>query len=172
MPKFSHYIFILLSLSLFSCGVNNPYSKEYDMSNPAKPIPNLITGGQPSEKDLQKLASEGVQTIVNLRAKDEFDKFDEKSLVESLGMEYVSIEMEGSGDISKETAHKLDAILNQGKNTLVHCASSNRVGGLLAYRAYLIQKQPLADALAFGEQAGMGSSEKQVRKLVKRDAKP
>ena len=168
MKVFSKLTILLAYLALASCGKSDdgPYAKDYDMYNTAKPTPNLVTGGQPSPKDLAKLAQEGIEIVINLRAKEEMDGFDEKALVESLGMEYVAIEMEGSEDITPETAKLLDQVLSQGKKTLLHCASSNRVGGLLAYRAYSIQGQSTEEALDFGKRTGMGSSEKRVRKLI------
>jgi len=162
---------ILISLFIFSC--NSPYgdngTNPYDMSNTANPAQNLITGGQPSIDDLNKMAKEGVKTIVNLRTKGEFTKFDEKSEVESLGMKYVLIEVDGSDGITLENAKRLDAVLNQGENTLVHCASSNRVGGLLAYRTFRLQGSSSAEALALGKMAGMRSTEKKVKQLLEAD---
>ncbi len=158
---------ILTLLIILSCSGNG--NNPYDMSNTANPGPNLMTGGQPSIDDLNKMAKEGVKTIVNLRTKGEFKQFDEKLVVENLGMKYVLIEVDGSDGITLENTELLDSILNEGQNTLVHCASSNRVGGLLAYRAFRLQGRSTAEALAFGKKAGMRSTEKKVRQLMESD---
>lgn len=158
---------IFISLLIFSCSGNG--SNPYDMSNTANPAPNLITGGQPSIDDLDKMAKEGVKTIVNLRTKGEFTKFDEKLEVEKLGMKYILIEVDGSDGITVKNAELLDSVLNEGENTLVHCASSNRVGGLLAYRAFRLKGRTSTEALALGKKAGMKSTEKKVRQLIEAD---
>jgi len=163
--RFFSVIFILLVV--FSCSGNG--ANPYDMSNTANPAPNLITGGQPSIDDLNKMAKEGVKTIVNLRTRGEFTKFDEKLEVEKLGMKYVLIEVDGSDGITLKNAEVLDSFLNEGENTLVHCASSNRVGGLLAYRAFRLKGRSSEEALALGKKAGMRSTEKKVRKLIESD---
>jgi len=147
-------------------------SREFDMRNSATPAYNLLTGGQPSLRDLEKLAKQGNKVVVNLRTKGEFDKFDEKAAVEKLGMKYVSIEIGGGEDINLENVKRLDAALN-GLNepALVHCASSNRVGGLLAYRAFKLQNQSASEALAFGKKSGMRSTVKTVKKLIAAESK-
>lgn len=149
-----------------SSGNSGEFAK-FDMINAATPIKNLMTGGQPSIADLKLLAAGGTKVVVNLRTKGEFNRYDEKSEVEKLGMKYVSIEIGGSDSINLETAKILDVALNNLEQpALVHCASSNRVGGLLAYRAFKIQGQPALEALSFGKSAGMSSTEKRVRNLL------
>lgn len=140
---------------------------KYQMINAATPVENLITGGQPSIEDLKLLASEGVKVIVNLRTKGEFKRFDEQVEVEKLGMKYVSIEIEGSDGMTEKNAQLLDFALNNlSQPALVHCASSNRVGGLLALRAFKLHNMSAQDAISFGKRAGMSSTEKRVRKLL------
>ena len=140
---------------------------QLDMSNAANPLNNLTTGGQPSFKDLELLAHSGVKTVINLRTNSEFKGYDEKKAVESLGMKYISIEVDGSDGINLENANKLDqALANLQEPTLLHCASSNRVGGLLAYRAYKLQGQAIESSLQLGKAAGMRSTENKVRALI------
>ena len=160
---------LLISYLILQCCSNGNASEfsEYDMFNATSAKNNLITAGQPSKADLKRLAKRGVKVIVNLRAIGEFNKFNEKVLVEELGMKYVHIPMKGGQDITANNAQRLDLALNGLKeSTVVHCASSNRVGGLLAYRAFSIQKQTAKDAYGFGKKTGMSSTEKQVRKLL------
>ncbi len=158
-------------LSVFVLACNSSGNKgefaKFDMINAAAPTKNLMTGGQPSIADLKMLAAGGTKVVVNLRTKGEFNRYDEKSEVEKLGMKYVSIEIDGRDGITLEKAKLLDASLNNLEQpALVHCASSNRVGGLLAYRAFKIHNQSALEALTFGKSAGMRSTEKQVKKLL------
>ncbi len=163
------FTFLLISyLVLQGCGNGNTGEfASYDMPNAKSPQTNLITAGQPTKDDLKKLSQRGVKVIVNLRAKGEFRGFNEKAVVEQLGMKYVHIPMEGGKDITVKNAKLLDAALKGLKEpAVVHCASSNRVGGLLAYRAFSLQNQTAKDAFEFGKKAGMRSTQKQVRKLL------
>ena len=163
------FIFLLMSYVLLQ-GCSNSNSGEfanYDMLNATSPANNLITAGQPTKDDLKRLAKRGVKVIVNLRAKGEFRGFNEKALVEQLGMKYIHIPMEGGEDITAKNVKLLDIALQGLKEpAVVHCASSNRVGGLLAYRAFSIQKKTAKEAFDFGKKAGMRSTQKQVRKLL------
>ncbi len=169
MKKYLYLLTFLSSLLILSCtqGGNLGEFAAFDMHNAAAPAEKLMTGGQPSKHDLERLAESGTKVIVNLRTKGEFRKFDEKSVVEGLGMTYVSIEIAGGDDITEENARRLDIALNELKEpALVHCASSNRVGGLLAYRAFKFQNKSAEEAFAFGKSAGMSSTGKKVKKLI------
>jgi len=160
---------MLLFIILQGCGGSGNKGKfaEYDMYHMAAPQKDLLTGGQPSLEDLQRLAKRGTKVVINLRTKGEFKRFNEQQVVERLGMKYVSIEIDGSDGITAKNAQRLDEALNQLKQpALVHCASSNRVGGLLAYRAFVIQKKSPQESLAFGRSAGMSGTEKKVKKLL------
>ncbi|MBV1911193.1 MAG: hypothetical protein KUG78_17995 [Kangiellaceae bacterium] len=138
-----------------------------DMSHTANPAKNLITGGQPSLLDLSRLAEAGTKLIINLRGNGEFSEFDEKEAVEKLGMKYISIPVAGGSEINLDNAKQLDRALNNlTLPVLVHCASSNRVGGLLAYREFKLKQRSSSDALAFGKSAGMRSTSKVVKTLI------
>lgn len=129
--------------------------------------PELITGSQPSRSDLEKLKATGVTTVINLRGTGEDAGFDEAATAKALGLHYVSIPVAGAGDVSMTNAAKLDAALKSADGkTLVHCASSNRVGALLALRA-AAAGQSEEDAIAFGKSAGMTSLESAARAQIK-----
>ncbi|MFT6734118.1 MAG: hypothetical protein ACJAS9_002313 [Polaribacter sp.] len=164
--KIGMMLFMSLALQVCSNETTNPAG--YNMKNTANPAFNLTTGGQPSKADLAKMAKNGVKVIVNLRTKSEFNKFDEKKVVESLGMKYVSIPIGDDKDFNLNNVNLLDQALADLKDpAVVYCASSNRVGGLLALRENLIKKSTAQDSLKFGRKAGMRSTEKTVKKLIK-----
>jgi uncharacterized protein (TIGR01244 family) len=134
-----------------------------DMKAANELSPELITGGQPSRADLEKLKAAGVTTVINLRGAAEQNGFDEAALAAELGLRYLSIPIAGAGDLSAANASKLDAALRSANGkTLLHCASSNRVGALLALRA-VAAGQTVEEAIAFGKSAGMTSLEQAVR---------
>ncbi len=169
MKKYSTILISLLSLFILSCSQDGNTGKfaDFNMINVAEPMQGLTTGGQPSLQDLKLLAESGTKVVINLRTKDEFKRFDEKKVVEDLGMTYVSIEIAGSDGITAANAKRLDEALNNLQQpALVHCASSNRVGGLLAYRAFKIQGKTAEEAFALGKISGMSSTEKRVKKLL------
>ena len=128
--------------------------------------PELITGGQPSRADLEKLKAAGVTTIINLRGSGEDAGFDEAAVAGELGLRYLAIPIAGADDVTAANAAKLDSAMRQADGkTLVHCASSNRVGALLALRA-AASGQSVEEAVEFGKSAGLASLEKVVRERL------
>lgn len=126
----------------------------------AQPRPGLHTGGQPSGEDLANLARQGVHTIIDLRGVDEARGLDESAEAERLGLRYVALTIAGKQDLTAANAAALHALLTQHQDgVLLHCASGNRVGALLALAAF--QQQGLAPeaALQLGREAGLTSLE-------------
>ena len=105
---------------------------------------NLYISGQPDESSFQKLKSEGVTTIINLRTDMEMDNrdyvpFDEEAVVDSLGMEYVHIPLGGADSpYTNEALVKFaDAVQEADGKVLLHCTTAHRASYMWA--AYLIQ---------------------------------
>lgn len=125
----------------------------------AEPGAGLLTGGQPDARDLAQLYMQGVRTIIDLRAGDEDRGFDEAAEVARLGMTYMTLPIAGKDAITPENAEALQALLREhGGGTLVHCASGNRVGALLALGAARAGASR-EEALALGRRAGLKSLE-------------
>lgn len=124
-----------------------------------KPIaPGLYASGQPSPRDLAALAARGVRTVINLRTPDEPVAYDEPAEIERLGMRYVAIPISGPQDITAATIALFSSELDQAGGrggTLVHCASSNRVGALIALDLGLTRGAPREQAIAAGRAAGL-----------------
>lgn len=128
--------FLILVFIAFSGPVWAEDLAEVDMLNPRQPLENLVTGGQPSEDDLEKFADEGFGLVINLRRPGEFDEFDEGRVVESLGMKYINIPVNGMKDLSSENAALLhDALESFDGPIVLHCRSGMRASGLLGLRA-------------------------------------
>lgn len=132
------------------------------------PAPNLLTAGQPTAADFEALAKAGVRHVVDLRPDAEDHGFDEGALAAKLGMTRTVIPVAGAGDLTLDNAKKLDAAMAAagGGPVLIHCASSNRVGGLLAVRANKIQGKSVDEALAFGRAGGLTKMEPQVAEIL------
>lgn len=131
--------------------------------NPAK---DLYTGGQPTAEQLQHAATAGITTVIDLRQPTEDRGFDETATAASLGLHYVRIPVAGASGLTPAKVQALQAALAQANGpVLLHCASGNRVGALLA----LMKAQQGASteqALQFGREAGMTSLEAQTRTLL------
>jgi len=134
--------------------------------NPAK---DLYTGGQPTAEQLQQAATAGITTVIDLRQPTEDRGFDETATAASLGLHYVRIPVGGAAGLTPAKVQALQAALAQANGpVLLHCASGNRVGALLA----LMKAQQGASteqALQFGREAGMTSLEAQTRTLLEQD---
>ena len=136
--------------------------QQYLLDAPAKfaePRAGLRTGGQPDARDLAQLRAQGVHAVIDLRAAGEERGFDEAAEAARLGMAYVALPVAGKDDLTATNARALAALLaKHGDGVLVHCASGNRVGALLALAAAQEGASP-ADALELGRQAGLRSLE-------------
>lgn len=133
--------------------------------NPLPYAEGRYAGGQPTPAELEGLAGRGVRTVINLRAAGEPLDYDEAAEARRLGLEYVALPIAGAADLDdarvREFGRQLDAAHSRGA-VLVHCASSNRVGAMVALDAALNRGATLGQALAVGRAAGLASLEPAV----------
>ncbi|HEV7272215.1 beta-lactamase hydrolase domain-containing protein [Pseudoxanthomonas sp.] len=136
-----------------------------------QPRAGLHTGGQPSLEDLARVQSQGVRTVIDLRGAQEDRGYDAAAEARRLGMAYVALPIAGKDDISPANARALQDLLKaQEGDVLLHCASGNRVGALLALGAAL-EGASQEDALTLGRAAGLTSLEPVVlEQLAEPDA--
>jgi uncharacterized protein (TIGR01244 family) len=132
------------------------------------PTANLLTAGQPTPEDFKALAAAGLKHVVSLRPASEDAGFDEAALAAQLGLSHTVIPVAGPDDLTLARAKDLDAALSaaQGEPVLVHCASSNRVGALLALRAGWLKNRGVEESLAIGRSGGLTKMEPIVEKLL------
>lgn len=136
-----------------------------------RPQPTLYTAGQPASGDWPAIAQGGVGTVINLRTPGEMKDRDERAEVEAAGMRYVALPIAGHEGVTGDNAKALaDLIAAAHGPVLVHCASGNRAGGLLAL-ALAAQGMPAAAALETGRAAGMTSTETQVKQVLDAEAR-
>jgi uncharacterized protein (TIGR01244 family) len=142
---------------LGSVGAGLALAQPAELPNRHDVLEGITAAGQPSAAALSAAAAAGYKSVIDLRALTEDRGFDEKATVEGLGMSYVSLPVDGAAGVSFANADALDKLLaDLPKPVLLHCASSNRVGALLALRA----KAGGADtdaALELGVANGLGS---------------
>ena len=157
-------------LLLAACADMSPLDmnaiNDAEVLNLRAPETRVMSSGQPTEEQLRVMAGAGVRHIINLRTPEEETDFEERAVVESLGMSYHSIPVAAAGGITSANARSLQDILDEigGEPTLVHCASGNRVGGLFAVSAF-DSGAGLDSAMAEGARWGMVSE--RTRQVVR-----
>jgi uncharacterized protein (TIGR01244 family) len=115
---------------------------------------------QPTEDELRAFAARGGTKVICARTEAEMERleFDERALVESLGMEFVLIPIRGS-EISMETAEQLASAIEQAVgDTLLHCGSGSRIKGLYALYETQRDGSDKDTVVAAALERGMGES--------------
>jgi uncharacterized protein (TIGR01244 family) len=131
------------------------------------PRPRLVTAGQPADDDWAAVAAHGVRTVVNLRTPEEMAGRDEAAEAAAAGLTYVALPVDGAAGVTRDKAALLWSLVEGAPGTLlVHCASGNRVGALLAVGAATQGGMDVEKAIAFGRSAGLDSLEPRVRELL------
>jgi protein tyrosine phosphatase (PTP) superfamily phosphohydrolase (DUF442 family) len=119
-------------------------------------VGDLLFGGQPTEDALRMLKGEGYRTVLSTRGEGEA-AWDEKALVDSLGMAFAAIPMGYPIEaITDAEVDRFDDLMQHGERPMVlHCSSGNRVAGLWA--VWLVERRGMdrAQALELGTKAGM-----------------
>jgi len=129
--------------------------------------PGLAAAGQPTPEALQGLKGMGFRTVVNLRPEKE-GPADERAVVEAQGLRYVSIPFTAD-TFSLADVEALEKVLDDpaAAPVLLHCGSSNRVGG--AWAVIQARKgKSLEEAEAAGRAAGLHSPQMEaaVRRVL------
>ena len=135
------------------------------MSTPIRFAENHYACGQPTPAHLAELQREGVRTVINLRAPDEATDYDEAAEAARLGLRYLALPIRGAADLVPERVRQFGQMLDEARQlggVLIHCASSNRVGAMVALDERLNRGRSLEDALVHGRAAGLKSLEPAV----------
>jgi len=134
-----------------------------------QPAGGLYTAGQPTEAQLHQAAAAGITTVIDLRLPSEDRGFDETASATTLGLQYIRIPVAGAAGLTPANVQALQNVLAQADGpVLLHCASGNRVGALLALMKAQ-QGASVEEALQFGRDAGMTSLEATTRTLLEQD---
>lgn len=133
------------------------------------PVGGITSAGQPGEDAFRVFAENGYVAVIDMRTPEEDRGLDEPAAIADLGMKYIAFPID-SGDITLDKAKELDELLSQyDEPVLVHCASGNRVGALLALREFLASGDR-DKALETGREGGMTRLEGDVRKVLEEAA--
>lgn len=132
-----------------------------------QPLPRVYSAGQPGPDDWTVIAAQGVTTVVDLRPDAERPGRDEAAEVRAAGLDYRQIPVAGPQGLTPGAAHALwQAIEGAPGKVLVHCASGNRAGALLAIAAAREGGMAPDRALAIGREGGMTGTEPRVREVL------
>jgi protein tyrosine phosphatase (PTP) superfamily phosphohydrolase (DUF442 family) len=125
------------------------------LPNEHAPLPGVLTGGPPDAAQLERARAAGYKTVISLLSAAEVG--DEATQVRAVGLRFWSIPIEGPSDLTEANAQRLSAAMNErgAQPLIVHCASGNRVGALLALKAYYVDHASKEAALELGERAGL-----------------
>src|SRR5690606_13987940 len=126
------------------------------------------TAGQPAASDWAAIKARGVRTVVNLRTPGELKDRDEAAEVRAAGLRYVEIPVGGAEGINPANARALHAALApaHGGGVLVHCASGNRAGALLALEQRDFDGVAAPRALETGKSGGVTGLEGKLRQVL------
>ncbi len=127
------------------------------IKNFATPEPNRYRAGQPTNEEFRALAKKGIEHVINLRPPQETPNINEAAQVTLAGMAYYNIPISNADDLTFENVKAIDNILSKinDEKVLVHCASSNRVGAIMALRAAWIYKESPNSAIKIGKNWGL-----------------
>src|SRR5690606_37364454 len=104
------------------------------------PAPGVIVTGRLEANDIDTLRGAGIRHVIDLTLDAETPDFDEATTVRAAGMRYANLPVRAAADLTLENARALDALLAKADRPLVvHCASGNRVGALVALRAAWVE---------------------------------
>lgn len=139
-----------------------------DLPNVSFPAPHRVASGALQASDIATLKKAGVREVIDLRAASETPDFDEAAAVRDSGIVYRHLPIASANDLTRDNVMRFDQLLaNAGDRlTLTHCASSNRVGAMIALRAATIDGQSTDAALAEGRRWGLKSLEPIVRQRL------
>lgn len=127
------------------------------------------SGGQPTVEQLQALPTHGIAVVIDLRADTETPDLDEAAMVRGLGLDYRNLPVGGAAGLTRDNVQALDRLIADAgdRPLLVHCASGNRVGAMMALRERWLRGATPEQALAVGRDWGMKSLGPDVDALLR-----
>lgn len=138
-------------------GVAAPVPELKDEFNNVSRDGRLYVAGEPSEEAIREMARRGATVVVNIipEGAPRKHQFDERALVESLGMKYVSIPVSAASLSAADVDRFAEVMRETEGGMLLHCRSSNTAGGLWAAYLARVRNMPLNEAIERGKAAGL-----------------
>lgn len=170
-----HYLFALLILSMLVLVGDQAMShadsgasrqgekaimthKNWGNLEQVRQYKNLYFAGQPDEAALRHFKELGGAAVINLREPWETN-FDEKTIVEKLGLEYYNFPVSGRKELNTSTMEKIGNTIEQKGDApvMVHCASGNRAAAWLATHLVTVHQDSVDNALKVAKSVGLTS---------------
>lgn len=157
---------LVLLAALAACSSPPPSAS---IRNFAEPLPGIYTSGQPTENQLAALPGLGITRVIHLRPATEKGTGWEEEHAERVGIDFVRLPVDGKNGLTRDNVELLAAELakSRGGGTLLSCASSNRVGAMLALKARWLDGADTETAMTLGRAAGMTRLEPEVSRLLR-----
>lgn len=130
--------------------------EDVNVPNQSTAMEGVLTAGQLSEEQMVDLAGLGYESFVSLREADEGGSGWEEAFAAEKGIHFVRLPIAGADGIDEAHARKLDELMAaEARPMVLYCGSSNRVGALLALRAFHVEGQGPAECLELGKSTGV-----------------
>src|SRR5215217_870266 len=120
---------------------------------------DFCTGGQPKLEHLEKLKTDGVKAIINLRQPSEHRAAEEEAKAKELGLKYFNIPV-AYGNPNEEQVAEFLKITDDPENrpAFIHCTAAIRVGAFWMIRRVLRDGWKVEDAEAEAVKVGLRES--------------
>ena len=116
----------------------------------------FCTGGQPSMENLQKMKSQGVRSVLNLRRASEYNFEEEAFTAKKLDLRYFHIPVD-KNNLKDEQVEEFLKVTGDPQNRpiFIHCTSAGRVSAFWMIRRALVDNWRVEDAGAEAYKIGM-----------------
>ena len=147
---------VVVHLALAAAVAAEPPEQAPGIVNYKKLHQGLAVGGTLSPDAMRNLKALGFRTVVDLRTESE-GTAEEKAAVEGQGLRYVSVPVRPA-TLSLKDVEAVSRVLDDAAAApvLLHCAMSNRVGGVYGV-IQVLQGKSQAEAEAAARDAGLSS---------------
>ena len=131
------------------------------------PAPGIVSAGRLVASDVQRGRDAGIRQIIDLTPDAETPDFDEAAAVRGAGLAYANLPVSGREALTLQNVQAFDALLRDARRpVLVHCASGNRVGAMVALRAAWLEGRQAEEAITIGKAWGLNGLEAEVRRRI------
>ena len=146
----------LISILVLAVSVISAQDDPGSIRNFVRVNEQFCTGGQPRMEHLEKLKSEGIKAIINLRRPTEHRAEEEEAKAKELGLRYFNIPV-ATGDPKDEQADEFLKITDDPANrpAFIHCTAAVRVGAFWMIRRVLRDGWKIEDAEAEAQKIGL-----------------
>ena len=120
-------------------------------------IDGIIFASQPGVEDFETFRDLGVTTVLDNRHAAE-TPFDERAIVEGLGMAYVNVPFSGAAEFTDDVIDRsLEVLRTADRPVLAHCQACNRTGAILLAHRVINDGLAWDDALDEARRSGLHS---------------